>query len=532
MKLLTVDEIRALEADANAKGMRYETMIENAGSGLAEVILSRYGEIGDTAAVGLVGSGNNGGDALVALTRLAEAGWEARAYLASPREDGDRLVKGLLEAGGEVVIGAEDPRREQLNAWLHSATVLMDGVLGTGIRLPLRKEAAELLRDVKKSGMLPHVVAVDCPSGVDCASGEAAPETLQAELTVCMEAVKTGLMTFPAFELCGEIVTVAIGVPEDANQRQMVIDADLARGWLPERRLDAHKGTFGTAVIVAGSVNYPGAALLAARAAYRIGSGLVTCGTIAALQRSLAGQLPEATWLILPEEMGVISEDAAGVVLQNLNRATALLLGSGFGQEEATGQFLKTLLHPASHSRRVAIGFVGAQGVKEKEEMGGRLPPLVVDADGLKLLAKMEDWWKKLPANSILTPHPGEMSILSGLPVAEVQKERMEIAREMAERWGQVVVLKGALTVIAEPGGRLGVIPVASPALARAGTGDVLAGMITGLRAQGVGAFEAAAAGAWIHAQAGLLAAEKVGHSASVLAGDVVEAIADVLSEL
>jgi len=235
MKLLTVDEIRALEADANAKGMSYEAMMDHAGSSLAEVVLSRYGEIGDTAAVGLVGSGNNGGDTLVALARLAEAGWEARAYLASPREEGDRLVKGLIEAGGEVVNGAEDSRRDQLNAWLHSATVLLDGVLGTGIRLPLRKESAELLCDVKACGMLPHGVAVDCPSGVDCASGEAAPETLQAELTVCMEAVKTGLMTFPAFGLCGEIVTVAIGAPENAMNRQMVIDADLARGWLPER---------------------------------------------------------------------------------------------------------------------------------------------------------------------------------------------------------------------------------------------------------------------------------------------------------
>ena len=532
MKLLSVEEMRAVEEKANQGGLSYEKMMENAGNGLAEVVFSRYGAIGDTSTVGLVGSGNNGGDTLVALTRLAEAGWEAKAYLVRPRDGGDNLVAGFLKAGGELINGAEDPKRKQLAAWLRSTTVVLDGVLGTGIKLPLRGEVAEVLKTVKSSHFLPHIVAVDCPSGVDCATGEVAEETIPAELTVCMEAVKSGLMSFPAFALCGEIVTVGIGVAEKLDQK-MVIDADMVSAWLPARPMDAHKGTFGTALVVAGSVNFPGAALLASRAAYRMGTGLVTCGAIAALQQALAGQIPEATWLMLPGEMGVISQKAAEIIHRNLDRVTALLIGPGFGQEETTAQFIRALFEPATPARRAGIGFVvAAEKEKEPEKKGSHLPPLVIDADGLKLLSKLDQWWKLLPENSILTPHPGEMSILSGLDVKEIQNARTQTAQNLANQWGQVVVLKGALTVIAEPNGRLGVIPVAHPALARAGSGDVLAGMITGLRAQGLGAYEAAAAGAWIHAQAGVLAAEKVGHSASVLAGDILETIPEVLSEL
>jgi NAD(P)H-hydrate epimerase len=175
------------------------------------------------------------------------------------------------------------------------------------------------------------------------------------------------------------------------------------------------------------------------------------------------------------------------------------------------------------------MGFLKTPGAKP-ELKPAVLPPLVFDADGLKLLAKLPNWPKLLPAPAILTPHPGEMSVLTGLSAEEIQKDRLEIAKKFAAQWGHVVVLKGAFTVIAAPDGRTTTIPVATPALARAGTGDVLAGLIVGLRAQGMEAYEAAVAGAWIHAQAGLTAAEVQGSSAAVLAGDVLDAIADVMS--
>jgi len=310
-----------------------------------------------------------------------------------------------------------------------------------------------------------------------------------------------------------------------------VADADWVRSVLPERPVDAHKGTFGTALVVAGSINYTGAALLAGQAAYRAGAGLVTLGVPGPLHTALAGQFPEATWLLLPHELGVIAAGAAQVVRENLGRPTALLLGPGFGVEETTREFLRLLLSGAQKKRQGKIGFV-----QEYKQAGSgeahNLPPLVVDADGLKLLAGIPDWPSRLPEMSILTPHPGEMSVLTGLATKEIQANRLEIARRFSREWGHVVVLKGAFSVIAAPDGRAMVIPVASPALVRAGSGDVLAGVIVGLRAQGVPAFEAAAAGAWIHAQAGLLAAYDLGSSAAVLAGDILDQTIHVMSEL
>jgi NAD(P)H-hydrate epimerase len=227
--------------------------------------------------------------------------------------------------------------------------------------------------------------------------------------------------------------------------------------------------------------------------------------------------------------MGVIAEGAAGVLRQNLERANALLVGCGFGLEDTTAAFLSALLGGPKASRG-PIGFVHpAQGASAQK---GGLPPMVIDADGLKLLARIPNWPQVLPSNSVLTPHPGEMAVLTGLSKEELQGDRVASAERFAKEWGHVVVLKGAYTVIASPVGETAIIPVATPALARAGTGDVLAGLIAGLRAQGVEAFPAAWAGAWIHAQAGLRAAELLGGSASVLAGDVLDQIAEVLRDL
>jgi NAD(P)H-hydrate epimerase len=200
--------------------------------------------------------------------------------------------------------------------------------------------------------------------------------------------------------------------------------------------------------------------------------------------------------------------------------------------EDTTKDFIAKLLNSTEdkpvHGR---MGFVQADAGKPASKPVA-LPPLIFDADGLKLLAKLPDWPKLLPAPAILTPHPGEMAVLTGLTTDEIQKDRLVIARKFAQEWGHVVVLKGAFTVVASPDGRTTTIPLATPALARAGTGDVLAGLITGLRAQGVEAYDAARAGAWIHAQAGLTAAEDLGSLAAVMAGDVLEAIPDVIADL
>ncbi|HEX5837344.1 MAG TPA: NAD(P)H-hydrate dehydratase [Anaerolineales bacterium] len=537
MKLVTVSQMQAIEKEADSSGFPYDQMMENAGQGLADIIYDLFEDDLETEIVGLVGPGKNGGDTLIALAELAAEGWKARAFLVKRKKDD--LIRRFSEAGGQVISGENS--FEQLAEAIENADVLLDGILGTGIKLPLKKDVAELLSEINDilDGLdePPLVVAVDCPSGVDSDTGEVADETLAADLTVTMAAVKQGLLRLPAFEYIGDLEVVDIGLPDDLKSFQdvqiEVADEDSVAALLPERSLDSHKGTFGTALIAAGSVNYTGAAILAGEAAYRSGVGLVTMAVPASLHGTLAGRFPEATWVLLPHEMGVISSNGAEVLARNFERASALLIGPGIGMENATRDFVESLLEGKHSAKKnaVRIGFVH-QETETAESVKSKLPPLVIDADGLKLLAQIKDWYQKIPAPAILTPHPGEMAALTDLSTELIQESRQEIAAQYARTWGHVVVLKGAFTVVAAPDGRVTVIPVASPALARAGTGDVLAGLIVGLRAQGLDAYEAALAGAWIHAQAGLYAADDLGTATSILAGDVLDSISDVISDL
>lgn len=539
MKLVSVAEMQAIEKAADAQGWSYAQMMERAGQGLAEMVQSFYGYGEERSVLGLVGTGNNGGDTLIALAALAKDGWRARAYLIRPRP-GDSLVQRLRDAGGEAVVADDDHGFHRLDDWLAASAVLLDGILGTGFKLPMKGNAAKVLAHVKASAEsaefseFPSVVAVDCPSGIDLDTGEAAEHVLSADLTVCMAAVKTGLLHFPAFGLAGTLEVVDIGLPEtlkewQAIRSEMVTD-ETVRPLMPARPQNSHKGTFGTVCVLAGSLNYTGAALLCASAALRIGAGLVQIAAPAPLHAALAGQIPEATWVLLPHELGVVSRGAVEDLLKQLGRANVLLMGPGFGQEETTAAFVRRLVESSGTKGRIrGIGFVSASDLADTS--GAKpLPPMVVDADGLKLLARVPVWYKKLPEGSVLTPHPGEMAILTGTTIEEVQVDRLGLARRCAALWGHVVVLKGAMTIVASPDGRARVIPVATSALAHGGTGDVLAGMIAGLRAQGAGPFDAATAAAWLHAQTGLLAAEQIGHEASVLAGDLIDVLPEVLS--
>ena len=538
-KIVTVAEMQAVEREANEHGLSYAQMMENAGQGVADHIRRLYDRMKTHSVIALVGSGNNGGDALVALSYLVQWGWKATAYIVRPRSGDDALIARLVDMGGEVINQEQDPGYITLRRILSQCEVLVDGVLGTGTRLPLKPEIALTLGFVQDglAGMekRPVVVAVDCPSGVDCDTGEAAQETIPADLTITMAAIKIGNLSFPTAQLTGEIRVVKIGdlgTIESWNKiNRHIIEEEDVKKLLPPRPRDAHKGTFGVALIVGGSVNYTGAVLLAAKAAFRVGAGWVTIAAPEPVHTALAGSFLEATWILLPHEMGVIHKDAAKLLLNNVGRATAILIGPGLGLENTTGEFINSFICSPAVKEKSGIGFVTKTSVEKSQEKFG-LPALVFDADGLKLLARIDDWHTFLPAQSILTPHPGEMAVLTGIDRGQIQANRMEIAEKFAHLWGHVVVLKGPFTIIAGPDGRTAMIPVATSALARAGTGDVLAGLITGLRAQGVAAFESAVTGAWIHAYAGLEAAEKIGNSASVLAGDVLQSSITVLSRL
>ncbi len=534
-KVVSVEEMRNIEKQADSAGTSYALMMERAGLGLSRVIQEKFSESRDKKVVGLVGSGNNGGDTLVALADLQKNGWDASVVLFKPRPRKDTLLARVIEKGGEVLDLGEDSSNEKLDAWISRSNVLLDGVLGTGTHLPLEIDLAKYLTQIASITPLPMVVAVDCPSGIDCNSGEAAPECLRADTTVTMGAVKQGMLKFPAFEKLGDLQVVDIGISEEfppiKSIKRFVVDQTLVKDVLPKRKMDSHKGTYGMGLIVAGSINYPGAALLAAKSAYRIGTGLVQLCVPGFIQGAMAGSIPEVTWLVLPHEMGVISENAADVLLANLDRATALLVGPGLGKEESTGDFLKNLIsRDKLVKKKGGIGFI--TGKEEIHEEKVILPSLILDADGLNLLSQISGWPEILPPRSILTPHPGEMSRLTGLDVKVIQMNRLELVEKYAREWNQIIVLKGALTIIADPDGNSAFIPVATSALAKAGTGDVLAGIIMGLCAQGVDSFISAWAGSWIHAQAGLSATRIVGHPASILAGDVCEQIPQVLHQL
>lgn len=533
MKILTVEQMRAVEQESDSRGVTYTDLLQNAGKALAAVIGERFAQTSPQAVLGLVGSGNNGGDTLVALTELAKRGWQTTAYLVLPRPTQDAWLQLYRSAGGCVLFMGEDAQYTLLDELLAGFPILLDGILGTGFHASLADEIANLLVEVKRRlKRTIHVIAVDCPSGVDCTSAEAAPQTLPAELTICMAAVKTGLLGLPAFGLVGELEVVDISLPEDlpswqASQMEMVA-ASWVRSRLPERALDAHKGTFGAVLMVGGGKTYSGAIKLAGKAAYLTGSGLVHLVTDE--NRNYQSDfLPEAIWDYFYWDDESIYEEMISPTGWNIRKASAMLLGPGWGLGKERNDFLRRLLIPPEEGH--TFGFLGPVHIGNPSEKV-MLPPLVVDADALKALTSIKNWWSYLPAETVLTPHPGEMSVLTGKSIEEIQTDRWNIAAQFSHEWGHVVVLKGALTVVAAPDGRLAVIPVATPALARAGTGDVLAGMITSLLGQKLNAYDAAAVGAWLHANAGLYAIQQVGSVASVLASDVIHAIPKVFQQI
>jgi ADP-dependent NAD(P)H-hydrate dehydratase / NAD(P)H-hydrate epimerase len=538
VKIFTVTEMTTLERAANASGLSYEAMMENAGKGLANEIFNAYSHYHNNKILALVGSGNNGGDTLIALNVLASQGWDTTAYIVHKRDPKDPLIERLQKNGGNVIDINADVNYEKLGKLISESGILIDGVLGTGIKLPLRGAIANILKFVNHHPSMVDkqikIIAVDCPSGINCDTGETADDIIQADMTVTMAGIKIGLLKFPAAIFVGNIRVVSIGditnLKEYQENYKIYLTSDFIRQFIPIRPLDSHKGTFGTAFIIAGSVNYTGAALLAGIAAYRVGTGLVMMGVPESLHTTLAGRFPEATWVLLSEQMGVVAAQAVHVARQNIDRATAILIGPGFGLEETTKEFLHRFFSEGAINHKGRIGFLSS--MKGENPRHNAEKPIIIDADGLKLLSRIDNWAELLPRESILTPHPGEMSVMTGIPIKDIQENRIQIASEYASKWGHVLVLKGAFTVVADPNGRVGIVPIASPALARAGTGDVLAGLITGLRAQGVSAYEAACAGAWIHAKAGLLAAEELGNEASVIASDVLNAVSQVISSL
>jgi NAD(P)H-hydrate epimerase len=354
-------------------------------------------------------------------------------------------------------------------------------------------------------------VAVDCPSGLNCDDGTLDPLAVPADLTITFAGPKRGHFKLPGAAACGELVVADIDIdpklPAVAAVPLEMATAELARRLLPRRPSDGHKGTFGTTLIAAGSLRYWGAPALAARGAFRSGVGLVTLAVPQRLRPALAGQFPEAIYPLVTDT-DVLGVSTANLILGSLKTYQSILVGPGLGE---AGSFLGALL----------------DGLREPAE-GQTAPPLVIDADGLNLIAAMADWPGRLPPDSILTPHPGEMARLVGRSLAAVRDEdRVELAREKATEWGHVVLFKGAYTVIAAPDGRMTILPFANPLMAVGGSGDVLGGIIAGLLAQGVKPYEAAVLGGYLHGAAGQLARDYWG-DAGLLASELADWVSHV----
>ncbi|HKZ85506.1 MAG TPA: NAD(P)H-hydrate dehydratase [Anaerolineae bacterium] len=556
MKLVTVEQMKAMEAASDAAGHSYDAMMDRAGAAVAQVVQQRGAVKGKppTASIGgkrvlvLVGSGNNGGDGLVAARLLREAGAEVACYLLMPRDDA--RVTAAREAGAFIGVLPDDRGLRVLRRFSLGADVVMDALFGTGARLPLPPDAHKLLNTVKgdiearrnkDAGLTapvspaapagPLIVAVDGPSGMDFDSGALDVSALPADVSVTFAYPKIGHTRFPAADACGELIVADIGVdPALASGVALELaDPHMIRRLLPARPASAHKGTFGKVMIVAGSIHYSGAPALAAAAAYRCGAGLVTVAAPRTVLPIVASRLTEATFQPLPDSMGIVSADAVPILSKALEGYRAVLIGPGLTHEKEAAAFLERLFGGEAPSNR-RMGF-STKSDSTAPPTRVSLPPLVLDADGLNVVSGKEEWWKLLPESSVLTPHPGEMARLTRLERDEVEADRLGVASRFSQTWGHVVVLKGAFTVVSAPDGRIVVMPFATPALATAGSGDVLAGAIAGLRAQGLNAFDAALCGAYLHGLSGHNARTEIG-KAGVVAGDLLERLPAAMRQL
>ena len=551
MKLVTAEEMRDLEKRADAAGLSYDEMMECAGRAVALAIEERA-RGGKARILVLVGPGNNGGDALVAARYLHRWGHEVTVYVWKRAIENDPNLRRAQAYGLQMAGAHQDRGFNHLVALVGKCQVLVDGLLGTGATGPLRGDLPDLLRRVRGalscdeartplsrvSGQAPRparrgrplIVAIDLPSGLHSDTGEIDPLALSADLTVTFAYPKRGLFSLPGASFVGKLFVADIGI-DPAHAKNVALELateNQIASMLPDRPVDAHKGTFGRALIVAGSANYVGAPCLAASAAYRGGAGLVTLAVAESIYPIVAAKLLEPTYLVLPDDLGALVPGAVPVLATRLGSYDAMLLGPGLGTEEPTREFVEELISGRGRGGRKRVGF-DVQNVPDSKPW--KLPPLVLDADALNLLAMGGEWWKRIPEGTVLTPHPGEMARLLGCDASEVNADRIGAARSGADSWRCTVVLKGAYSVIATPQGKTTVIPFANPALATAGTGDVLAGLIVGLMAQGLSPTGAAVCGAFLHGMAGELGRERYGN-AGMLAGDLLTLLPETLRVL
>ena len=468
--------------------------MERAGEGVARAV-ERVAPDGSVAVA--CGKGNNGGDGFVVARLLRHAGREVHVVCTSAPEQlsGDARVNFDRLSGDEALL-FEDARASE--AVLRSA-VVVDALLGTGFEGVPRGSVADVIEAINDAGA--RVVSVDVPSGVDASTGEVSGMAVRADCTVSFHMAKPGLWVHPGKRHAGETVVIDIGVPRGAPLEAdtgLVEQSVLAL--LPSRSAESTKFTSGHVVVVGGSRGLTGAPAMTSLACMRTGAGYVTVCVPRSLTEILDVQLMEVMTLGLEDEGGSLAPGGLDSALNVLGRAGALALGPGLGRDEGAAMFARTLAMEAPVA-------------------------MVLDADGLNAHAGRLSDLTARKAPTILTPHAGELGRLLGLDSDDIEQARLRHVRAAARQSGAVVLLKGDDTLVAAPDGRVAVNPGGSPALATAGTGDVLSGAISALLAQGLDAFTAASCGAYLHAEAGREAARRQGAPEGVIATDVIAAL-------
>jgi len=539
MRLVTVAEMQAAERQS---GVPVPQLMENAGLAVAQEAWLLLGELAQRRILVLCGPGNNGGDGLVAARHLGDWGADVTVLLLKPRPGDDANLQQLIQRQTPIINLTEDGAWEQLDEALAGAELVIDALLGTGRSREIQGDLAALLdrlRDARARRLPPSLLAVDLPTGLDADTGAADPHTVPADQTVTFQWSKIGLHVLPGARYAGRVEVADIGIPSSALPSQgegleakattELMTDRWARDLLPARPPDAHKGTFGSALVVAGSSNYIGAAYLACMGAYRAGAGIVTLACARSIYPILAAKLTETTFEPLDDHEGLLSAQVAHDVGRALSERgyRSLLIGPGMGQGGYPQAFLKTLL-PMLTSQGPALS--PSKGASHRPASDG-LRALILDADALNNLSRIDDWPNLLHVPAVITPHPGELSRLTGLSVPDIQADRLGVARRYAAAWNVTLILKGANTVVAAPDGTARISPFANPALASGGTGDVLAGVIAGLAAQGLPPFDAAALGVHLHGLAGERLARELG-SAGAVAGDLLPLLPRVIKDL
>jgi hydroxyethylthiazole kinase-like uncharacterized protein yjeF len=504
MKIVTAQQIRNIDHRAIRDfGISGPVLMENAAAGVL-VEMERFFDGLSGRRVGIIcGKGNNGGDGLALARRLSIRGIAVRVVLLASFG----ILKGeakvnlftLRKMDVEIVQNASVRAIADVVAW---SDILVDAMLGVGLTSPLKGAyafATELLNAAGKP-----VVAIDIPTGINADTGEVMDSAVRADLTVTMAVLKQGLVLYPGATYAGEVRVVDIGIPTEVIDKEKIaagyLTSSTAGGLLHQRERDAHKGIFGHLLVIAGSPGKTGAAIMAARGALRAGAGLVSVATPHSLVPIVQTQIVEAMGVPSAESIeGTLGIGAEVELLKSAGNMNACVIGPGLSTHYETVQVVRNLV------QRLTI-------------------PMVVDADGLNAIAGSLDILKKAKAPIVMTPHPGEMARLLGRSSADIQKDRVGTATGFAMKYKVTLVLKGAGTVIATPDGRVFINSTGNPGMATGGTGDVLAGMIGTLLAQGYTASQASCLGVYLHGLAGDLAAGEKGEP-GMIAGDLIEKI-------